>query len=85
MICISYHQWRSQEGPPAKKNENEREKEKKEKERKGKKLYIFMQQMQYNAKNRMYVFQNFSGYDTPSTAPPHALQNPGCAPASKQC
>ena len=22
---------------------------------------IFMQQMQYNAQNRMYVFQNFSG------------------------
>ena len=33
-------------------------------EKKTKKLMIFMLQMQYNAPNRMHVFQNFSGTGT---------------------
>ena len=51
------------------------------------KLMIFMQQMQYNAPNRKYVFRKFSGGEThgppfgagtQNRAPP--LQNRGCEP-----
>ena len=50
-------------------------------------MIFCVQQMQYNAPNRMYVCQNVSEGDTPgppfggvtqNMAPP--LQNPGCAP-----
>ena len=41
------------------------EKKDKKREKDNKKLIIFMQQMQYNASNRMNVFQKFSGV-TPS-------------------
>ena len=52
---------------------------------------IVMQQMQYNASNRMCVFQQFSGGDTPGplmvlrpTIGPTPIQNPGCAPGGFQ-
>ena len=43
---------------PEKKNKRKRQKEKRQ-------LMIFMQQMQYNAPNRMYVFQNFLAVTLP--------------------
>ena len=42
-----------------------KEKIEKKKKRKRKKLIMFIQQMQYNAPNRMYVFQISSSSDTP--------------------
>ena len=48
---------------------------------------IIMQQMQYNAPNRMYVLKIGPGMTPPDTllvlrprTEPHPLQNPGCAP-----
>ena len=51
---------------------------------------IFLQQLQYNAPNIIYVFKNLSGSDaskpsfgieTQNLAPP--LPNPGCTPAGE--
>ena len=85
MICISYHQWRSQDGPGGSTRQKKRKREKAKNRRK--KLLIFMQQMQYNACTFFKFFarlhrSNVNKYIRINVEPPPPLRIPAKYPHS---